>query len=240
VTLLFGVLVASLLGSVHCAAMCGSFVCLYAGVGARRQGGGGLAAHVAYHVGRLISYVALGVGAGALGARANTLGALAGFQRGAAIVAGTLMVVWAGSVIARSFGLRVRGLGSPDWLKRRFGAALIALRDQPPAARAGATGLLTTLLPCGWLYAFVATAGGTGSAAAGGVVMLVFWAGTVPMLLGVGLGVQRIGRPIARHLPVASAALVLVLGALSIAGRLHPVGGALGNTHHAHLVRVDR
>ena len=35
VTLLLGVLVASLVGSIHCAAMCGGFVCLYAGSGAR-------------------------------------------------------------------------------------------------------------------------------------------------------------------------------------------------------------
>jgi uncharacterized protein len=239
VTLLLGVLVASLIGSVHCAAMCGSFVCLYAGVGPRRQGGGGSAAHAAYHAGRLVSYVALGLAAGALGARANAVGALAGIERGAAIVAGTLMVAWAASVIARSLGVRIVGVGTPDWAKRRFGAALIALRDQPAAIRAGATGLLTTLLPCGWLYTFVATAGGTGNAIAGAVVMLVFWAGTVPMLLGVGLGVQRIGRPIARHLPVASAVLVLVLGALSIAGRLRPVG-MLENAHHAHATHDGR
>jgi uncharacterized protein len=239
VTLLLGVLVASLIGSVHCAAMCGSFVCLYAGVGVRRQGGGGTAAHVAYHIGRLMSYVTLGLAAGALGARANSVGALAGIERGAAIAAGSLMVAWAASIIARSFGVRVGGVGAPEWAKRRFGAALIALRDQPPTVRAGATGLLTTLLPCGWLYTFVATAGGTGNAISGAVVMLTFWAGTVPMLLGVGLGVQRIGRPIARHLPVASAALVLVMGALSIAGRLRPLG-PLGNAHHAHATHDVR
>src|SRR4051812_49366656 len=187
--------------------MCGSFVCLYAGVGQRRQGGGGTAAHIAYHAGRLISYVSLGAVAGALGARANTIGTLAGVERGAAIIAGTLMVVWAGFRIAGAFGVRLRGFRAPDSLKQRFGAALIALRDQSPAVRSGATGLLTTLLPCGWLYAFVATAGGTGSAATGAVVMLVFWAGTVPMLLGVALGVHRIGRRLARHLPLASAAL---------------------------------
>ena len=235
-TLLLGVLVASLVGSVHCAAMCGSFVCLYAGVGRHRQGGGGLGAHVAYHAGRLGSYVTLGIIAGAIGSRANQIGALAGIERGAAIAAGSLMVVWATSVIATSLGARVYAIGPPLWLKQRFGAALIALRDQPATVRGGATGFLTTLLPCGWLYTFVATAGGTGSAASGALVMLAFWAGTVPMLLGVGFGVQRLGRPIARRLPVASAVLVLVLGALSIAGRIRPVG----EMQHAHAIHVER
>ena len=83
-TLLFGVLVASLVGSVHCAAMCGAFVCLYArgSIAARASG------HVAYNAGRLVSYVALGLVAGALGARVDRLGALVDVQRAAAIVAG--------------------------------------------------------------------------------------------------------------------------------------------------------
>ncbi|HUX32948.1 MAG TPA: hypothetical protein VMV51_03680, partial [Gemmatimonadaceae bacterium] len=44
--------------------------------------------------------------------------------------------------------------------------------------------------------------------------------GTVPVLLALGLGAQRLLGPMARRLPLASAALVLVLGLLSIAGRV--------------------
>jgi len=104
--------------------------------------------------------------------------------------------------------------------------------------RAGAMGLLTTLLPCGWLYTFVVTAGGTGSAVGGAAVMLAFWAGTVPMLLGVSFGFQKLNRSILRRLPLASAAVVLVLGVLSITGRLQPIRVTTG---HAHAVtHVDR
>ena len=52
----------------------------------------------------------------------------------------------------------------------------------PPMAHALATGLLTTLLPCGWLYAFVALAAGTASAPLGALVMLTFWIGTLPAI----------------------------------------------------------
>ena len=114
-------------------------------------------------------------------------------------------------------------MGSPEWAARRFGGVLLALRDQSPAVRAAATGLLTTLLPCGWLYTFVVTAGGTGNAISGAAVMFAFWAGTLPMMFSVGFGIQHIARPFARHLPVVGALLVLALGALSIAGRLQPL-----------------
>ncbi|MHB1861553.1 MAG: sulfite exporter TauE/SafE family protein [Gemmatimonadaceae bacterium] len=232
-TLLLGVLAASLVGSIHCAAMCGGFVCVYAGASTPR-GLHNLRAHVAYNGGRLVSYVALGIAAGAIGARVDDLGRFAGFGRGAAVLAGTLMVAWALGIIAASFGVRVPGTLAPAWATRRLGAALNAIRPRPPVARAAATGLLTTLLPCGWLYTFVVTAGGTGSPLAGAGVMFAFWLGTVPVLLSLGLGAQRLLGPVARRLPLASAALVLVLGLLSIAGRVHPpamhmrVGGASG------------
>jgi len=59
------VLVASLLGSVHCAAMCGAFTCLYANPVERgRPIGGELPPHLAYNLGRLAAYVALGALAG--------------------------------------------------------------------------------------------------------------------------------------------------------------------------------
>ncbi|HEU4990411.1 MAG TPA: sulfite exporter TauE/SafE family protein [Gemmatimonadaceae bacterium] len=226
-TLLLGVLAASLVGSVHCAAMCGGFVCVYAGASTPR-GMANLPAHLAYNAGRLVSYVALGAVAGAIGARVDDLGRFAGFGRAAAVAAGVLMVAWALGIIAATAGVRVPGTLAPEWAKRRLGGALIAMRDRPPVARAAVTGLLTTLLPCGWLYTFVVTAGGPASPLAGAGVMGAFWLGTVPVLLGVGLGAQRLLGPVARRLPLASAALVLVLGLLSIAGRVRAPAMHLG------------
>jgi sulfite exporter TauE/SafE len=64
-TLLLTILGTSLLGSVHCAAMCGGFVCLYSGSGPARHTGA--APHVAYNAGRLVSYLLLGAIAGSVG-----------------------------------------------------------------------------------------------------------------------------------------------------------------------------
>ena len=238
-TLLLGVLVASLVGSVHCAAMCGAFVCLYSGMSTPR-GIAGVRAHSAYNLGRLVSYLTLGLLAGALGARIDALGALAGMGRAAAILAGTLMTAWAISVIASSFGVRLVAPSIPQWARRRLGAIILASRERPLVVRAAVTGLVTTLLPCGWLYTFVVTAGGTGSPLAGAAVMTAFWLGTVPMLLGVGLGAQRMIGPIARRLPAASAAIVLVLGLLSIAGKVRAPGSMSGNSHGEPAAHVTR
>lgn len=51
-------------------------------------------------------------------------------------------------------------------------------------------GLLTGLLPCGWLYTFVAAAIATKSAASGMICLFLFWLGSVPALtfMSSGLG----------------------------------------------------
>jgi len=133
-------------------------------------------------------------------------------------------VGWGLARLAALSGIRLRAAGPPiahAWTAR----LLRAQRTRPPIARAAATGLLTTLLPCGWLYAFVATAAAAGSAAGGALVMLAFWAGTLPVLVALGVGVQRLAGPLARRLPAVSAMLVVALGLLSISGRL---GGDVG------------
>ena len=220
-TLLAGVLLASLAGSVHCAAMCGAFVCAYA---APRTPGhaSGPTVHVAYHAGRLISYVLLGALAGAMGAGLDRVGALAGVGRGAAIVAGSLMTLWALTEIARLRGVRLPG-GTGARASALLARILSTQRDQSMPRRALALGLFTTLIPCGWLYAFVATAAATGSATGGITVMAVFWVGTVPMLVAVAVGVRKLVGGSAQRWPVAAAVTVLVLGLLTISGRIQPI-----------------
>ena len=236
-TLLFGVLAASVLGSVHCAAMCGAFACLSSG---GRRAVGSWRAGVAYNAGRLMSYVWLGVVAGSIGAKVNDLGRWAGIGRAAAVVAGTLMIVWAVDRIAASFGVRSRLARAPEWMQRMMGRVLLLGRDAGETSRALLIGLVTTLLPCGWLYTFVAVAGSTGSALSGAAVMAVFWIGTVPMLIAVSAGAARLLGPLARRLPLASAVAVLALGLLSIAGKLRTPIDGVRVSHATHAAYVGR
>jgi sulfite exporter TauE/SafE len=221
--------------------MCGGFVCFYAGGTGESAGRTSWTSHAAYNTGRLTTYVTLGAVAGAIGASIDRAGLLVGISRLAAIVAGALMVLWGTTTV-----LALRGIRLPAILpsaQSRFVAPVAgvvrALRDQPPSIRALGTGIVTTLIPCGWLYTFLATAAGTASAASGMLVMLTFWLGTVPAMVALGVGVQRALGPLRRRLPALSAAAVVVLGLLSLTGRLQPLSG-VGGPSHSHAAHGQR
>lgn len=217
-TLALAVLLASLLGSVHCAAMCGAFTCLYAPGDApwRRTVG----AHAAYNLGRLGAYLTLGVAAGAIGAAVQRTGVLAGVGNAAAIATAVLLVVWGAHALLVASGARVAAVRPPAGWQRAMGAVLQRVMQRPPVVRAAATGLLTTLLPCGWLYAFVVTAAGTGTPLRAAAVMAAFWVGTLPMMVTIGLGLQRLAGPVRARLPMVSAATILLFGLVSLAAHL--------------------
>jgi hypothetical protein len=221
--LLGTVLAASLVGSVHCAGMCGGLVAFYAatpGRGARAP----WLAHVAYNAGRLGAYAALGAAAGAIGGLVDTTGgAFLGLQRVAAALAGVLILLWGLASLFIALGGRLPSVPAPRVLRRGVGRTIAALAAAQPVARAAAIGVLTGCLPCGWLYAFVVAAAGTGSALEGAVLMAVFWVGTVPMMLGLGLGIQAIARPLLRHVPAACAVALIVVGLLALDGRVRAV-----------------
>ncbi|MBK6489620.1 MAG: sulfite exporter TauE/SafE family protein [Gemmatimonadetes bacterium] len=224
-TLALGVLTASLLGSVHCAGMCGGFVCFYsAGVGGRREG---FTAHAAYNGGRLVSYLTLGAVAGLVGSGVERLGAMSGVSRAAAILSGTLMVGWGLSTLLAARGVRIPRLEGLPAGRNPLGALVGRVRERSPVVRAGAIGLLTTLLPCGWLYAFVFAAAGTGRVGSAMAMMALFWAGTLPVMVGVGVGAARLTGVLRARLPLITAAAVVVMGVLSITGRLRLAPGQM-------------
>lgn len=219
------ILLASLVGSVHCAAMCGGFACFYTsgtvGRDVRRQSlTSTLPSHAMYNVGRLVAYSMLGAAAGSLGAHVTSAAAWIGIARGATIVAGLLMIGWSISHIASYHGAHIGALRAPLAWQRGVGSILNAIRNQRPATRAAATGLLTGLIPCGWLYVFVTTAGAAGSPLAGVRVMAIFWLGTLPALVAVGVGAQRLLAPLRARLPQMSAVVVLIMGLMAVSGRL--------------------
>ncbi len=247
-TLALGIFSASLLGSLHCAAMCGGFACLYGGDAAGSGEVSGpsrplLKGHVAYHGGRLFAYASLGAAAGALGAGLDRAGELAGVQRAAGVVAGMLLLVWGMSLLANTLNVRflpslVRG-AVPDRTAELMGSILVRFRKRGVAARAGVLGLLTGLLPCGWLYAFVVSAGGTGSAWRGAAFMGLFWLGTVPALVAIATGMQRATGALQRRLPLVSAVIVIGFGVLALSGRfgahgVHRAAAVAAAPEHVH------
>jgi len=220
-TLLSTVFAASLLGSAHCAGMCGGFVAFYAGSSAQTSAAARLQAHLAYHGGRLATYATLGAVAGSLGQALDLAGDAAGLQHAAALVASAGMVAWGVLTLLRAYGVPLPPAPVPAFVQQRFGQVVRTLHTRPPVVRAAVLGLSTTLLPCGWLYAFAVTAAGTGSPLWGALAMAVFWAGTVPLLAGLGVGIQHLSGPMRRHLPKLTAVALVVVGVLGVSQRLH-------------------
>jgi sulfite exporter TauE/SafE len=226
-----GVAFASLVGSAHCATMCGPFVAAYAS-GEREPKARRALSHLTYNLGRLLTYLALGAAAGTLGRALDLAGHAAGLANVAGIVTGVLLLFWG------ALGLWPRpALIQLRKSNRRFAftawvSSLFASFAQKPAlVRAGLLGLSTTLLPCGWLYAFVAFAATTRGAAQGAWLMSAFWLGSLPMMLGVGWSLQGVARRLQSRLPRLRSALVLAVGVVTLLLRFQMP--ALAATGHA-------
>lgn len=239
--LLAAVFVASLTGSLHCAGMCGPFALMAGLCGSNCASQGGQRAPrtavwmtvAGYHLGRMTSYVAVGAVAGSLGAAVDLGGSWAGWQRSATWLAGLMMVLVGTVALLRQAGWIRRDGGGPGWLARRLQPMLRRVAQFPPLARATGIGLLTVLLPCGWLYVFAITAAGTGSPSLGALTMLVFWSGTVPVLLALAAGAGSVAGRLRWNVPALTAVLVIALGCYTMFWRAPVVIGGEGSLRAA-------
>jgi uncharacterized protein len=216
--LLSGVLVASIVGSLHCVAMCGPLVGMHSGMRTLRMA-------VLHSLGRLSTYVLLGAAAGLVGSALDLAGQVASVQRTAAIVAAVVIVV----IAVWPLVVKQRG---PS--RSPFGAVLVRIRPRSEARRAWLVGTLTGLLPCGWLWAFVVMAAATASPLAGAVVMATFWGGTAPAMIGV---VRFAGPLVARvraRMPVVTAVVLVGVGLGTLALRWHDIGSMQVEAPHCH------
>lgn len=202
--LLLSTLGAGFAGSLHCAAMCGPLVW----VSASRQP----ARLVLYQLGRAISYASLGAVAGALGNAVDAGAWSIGIQRGALWFAVGLLALFVISKAALQVGLRFD-------LARRLLAplehAVAPLRDElarlSPRARAFGFGALSALLPCGFLWAFVVVAAGTGAPLAAAAVMMAFFVGTLPALVLAGVCAGSLKARLDQRVPRIAVAVLAVV-----------------------------
>lgn len=205
--------VIGLLTSVHCVAMCGGInlsQCLPQ-PGQESAENGRLAAFrpaLAYNLGRVLSYTAIGFVLGLIGLLLGGTGL--GFSK---LLQGTL------KIIAGLF-MVIMGLNMLDifpWLHKLTLPMPRALARRPGKGRAGsrrafAVGILNGFMPCGPLQSMWIVAAATCSPFAGALSMLLFSLGTVPLMLGLGSAVSALGKKFTRQVMTAGAVLVVVLG----------------------------
>ncbi|MDQ3371053.1 MAG: sulfite exporter TauE/SafE family protein, partial [Myxococcota bacterium] len=198
----------------HCIAMCGPLVGLHGGARTLRLA-------LVHALGRLTTYVTLGTLAGAIGHAIDLAGDLGTVQRAATLAAGGIVIGWGVYQLAVVAGWKAR---TPAVANTAFGEGLHRIGTKRAATRAWMIGVLTGLLPCGWLWAFVVTAAGTGHPLAGAGVMAVFWLGTVPAMTGV----LTFGGPIVSWLrsrmPAVTAIVLILLGLGTLATRWGDAG----------------
>jgi len=200
---------ASVMGSFHCAAMCGGF-----SLGLVRPGQtqSSLLRLSAYHFGKLFTYVFIGGVAGVLGAALIENAVVRAAQAAFAAVAGSLIVVVGLQTLGLAPGQNiVNRIASRLWLGPFLGPIFQTFRQRDSLDGAFFLGLFNGFLPCGFVYTFALTAAGSGSFTAALLVMLAFGLGTAPMLLAVAWGGAAASRQGALRPMLARAAGVLVI-----------------------------
>lgn len=164
-----------LAGSLHCAGMCGPLAMAVPVLGQSRRAV--LASRLIYNLGRVVTYVLLGLVVGLIG---QTF-ALAGFQRWVSLVTGALILI--GLFATGRFATGIPVTKMVGRLKRVFGQLL----QKRSIGSLFSLGLLNGLLPCGLVYVAAAAAMATGSLMGGASYMAAFGIGTIPMMFGFGL-----------------------------------------------------
>jgi sulfite exporter TauE/SafE len=216
--LLGTVFIASLLGSLHCVGMCGPFA-LLAGSSARSRGAA-VVPTLAYSFGRLVTYSMMGILFGSLGMAINRSSvSIHHWQQSATWLAGALMILVGLIGLIRWWGVAFHLPSFVQPLQRGLKCGFQLALTLKPLPKAIVIGMLTSLMPCGWLYTFGISAAGTGSPWLGLWLMIAFWAGTVPIMAALMLGINRIGNRIQRPLPAIMAGLVILIGVFTLAFR---------------------
>jgi len=184
----------------HCVGMCGPLTVAFS-MSIQREASQKWLAQLSFHgllnLGRIVSYALVGAVLGGVGSVLIASGQLAGvgsaLRQGMAILTG-LMLIWFGCAQVK-----------PNWLPRlpilhplqgnlhqHLSKGMNQLSQQTrwwvPFLLGGVWGLI----PCGFLFAAQIKAAGTGNFWLGGVTMLAFGLGTMPMMLGVGISASRL------------------------------------------------
>jgi uncharacterized protein len=190
-------LVMGLAGSLHCLGMCGPI--FVAASGFYNKPKEYLLPLFLHHLGKLVSYAALGLVMGLLGKGASLLW----FQNKIMVVCGVLLLCMALGTM-----LKLRHISKlNDWVSIRMGKAL------NNSKMAGLVlGFVNGLVPCGLVYAAAIGAAATQSYTGGVVFMLMFGLGTIPALSIAGLSRWLIPLKRMRNLGVWKQIPMLILG----------------------------
>jgi sulfite exporter TauE/SafE len=201
--LVIGILSSSFFGSWHCAAMCGPIATL---MSTRNS-------LVAYHLGRMISYTLLGIVAGGLGQVFLNSDFILLRWVSSAVLALILISSGLNLIWPKFFSDK---MALTPWSHKVL--LLIKKLQAFHIGRSGfVVGLLTALLPCGWLYTYVVAAMATKSPWAGALTLFLFWLGGLPSLSAVPFMVRKTVQAAGLRQQRIAGLVLVVAGIYSIA-----------------------
>lgn len=206
--LLWTAFIVGLVGSAHCAGMCGPIALalpLRSDNWVSRVSGG-----LIYNLGRIITYMILGSVFGILGKGLH----MAGFQLWASIIIGILMI---SMVVIPLIFRQMPSLNNvfEGYSARMLGGFKSLFRKGTTGSLFG-IGLLNGLLPCGLVYVAVAGAINTGDVVSAMMYMALFGMGTIPVMLMVSLAGSMISIKWRIFINKLSPYVIVLLGVLFI------------------------
>ena len=208
----------------HCVGMCGPLTAAFALSVQPREKSDSPAAkqqfqfHLLLNVGRLLSYVIVGAGIGALGSVILAGGQAAGvgsaLRRTVSMLTG-LLLIWFGFTQAQpgflpSLPFLHVGQRLHEWVSK----TMMRISAQQQVLAPLLLGLLWGLIPCGFLYTGQLRAAATQSWSGGAAVMLAFGLGTLPAMLVTGVATAWLSRDRRTQLFRCGGWVTIVIGAL--------------------------
>lgn len=171
----------------HCIGMCGGFIVAYSStkIDASMSRTTQLIRHSAYNIGRVSSYIILGMIFGGIG----SLFSVTVEMRGTLFIfAGALMIVTALSMLGLSKLLHLLEHSFANF--KLFKLLFSRLIKSKSIQSFFALGMMNGFFPCGFVFFFAAKAASSASIFEGGLIMAAFGLATVPTLLALGQSVS--------------------------------------------------
>jgi hypothetical protein len=205
--LLYTALGLGLLTGFHCIGMCGPIaIALPLN---QKSWGTRIISALWYNIGRTVTYAAMGVLFGIIGAGFS----LAGFQKWVSILMGVFMI--ASVLFPKINRMLYKGTGDSKIMKAVKGQ-LVKYFQRASYKSLFITGLLNGLLPCGMVYLALAGAIAVGSLQGSVLFMILFGLGTIPMMFLMSMLGNFASQKMKRFINKAIPFVVIIIGTLFI------------------------
>jgi len=220
--------VTGFLGSAHCFGMCAGISGLFAVNASATSLRRDIPMAVTYNLGRVLSYVFIGVIVAALGK--SIVGGIPRLAAPVRLFSGVLIVI-VGLQVAFNWRVLapVEKAGASLW--QRIAPAAKRLLPVTSMPKALGLGLLWGWLPCGLVYSVLLLAATTANPAQGAAVMLAFGLGTMPAMIATGVSASKLAGFMSRR-RLGAGLLIVILGLATLAMPVAKLAGSEGHAQH--------